>query len=156
MAYQLPSVIYYSDDLYITKNCGLSATGKWKFDFFQSLNHVDFKQQFLMKNCYYIVPRPSSAFLHTYLVFQHLQLLFQIPRIEHLEKGHHLLVGNHSKVPHTFLMLTQTVFEPIGQMGLNHSYCKSQSFYRVSLLGVDSLWVFFWQIVGHSSRFVLF
>ena len=40
---------------------------KRKFDFFQSLNHVDInlKPRFLIKSGYYIVPSPSTALLST-------------------------------------------------------------------------------------------
>ena len=53
-------------DLYITKNCVFcwyTTAEKRKFDFFQSLNHVDvnLKPRFLIKSGYHIVPSPSTA-----------------------------------------------------------------------------------------------
>ena len=55
-------------DLYITKNCVFclyTTAEKRKFDFFQSLNHVDvnLKPHFLIKSGYYIVPSPSTALI---------------------------------------------------------------------------------------------
>ena len=43
--------------------CWYTTAEKWKFDFFQSLNHVDvnLKPQFLIKRGYFIVPSHSTA-----------------------------------------------------------------------------------------------
>ena len=56
-----PFVIYMLSDHYITKKCVFcwyTTAKKRKFDFFQSLNHVDvnLKPPFLIKSGYHIVP----------------------------------------------------------------------------------------------------
>ena len=56
---------------------GTQQLKKRKFDFLQSLNHVDvnLKQGFLIKSGYYIVPSPSTALLElvAQLVFRALK-----------------------------------------------------------------------------------